>query len=242
MTQNFLFIDIDGPLLPGRSHLFPDNREFLTAFNNGIKPPELFVETPPNFDDWGVRVHNLLAKYGDAKVVIVTNWRRWVDISDLQDLFIEQGLQFEYADIASCARRGMSSERYHDIALHMESFIKEDARCLIIDDYNLQPLNLFYKLEDEEGERSEEDQYHGIKHDDTQVGIVKNDYGHDVRFKWLDVDYTNGLTYEQFKLGANFFKVDWDKLNFEEFGIPIKTEEEKRKEREEYDKALRLFL
>lgn len=242
--QNYLFIDIDGPLLPGKSHMFPENREFLHAFNNGVKPPELFVETPPNFDEWGVRAHNLLAKYGNAKVVIVTNWRIWCDIETLQDLFIEQGLYFEYADRPSCIKRGMSSERYNDIAAHMEEYIEEDARCLIIDDFDLQALNLFYKLEGEEGERSP-DEYHGPKHNDKQVGIVQNRSGtieHDIRFKWLDVDYNNGLTVEQFKLGADFFGVDWDQLNFEEFGVPIKTEEEKRKEREDFDRLYHALI
>jgi len=236
MTQNYLFVDIDGPLLPGRAHMFPDNRAFLQAFNDGVKPPELFVETPPNFDEWGVRAHNLLAKYGNAKVVIVTNWRVWVDLEDLKDLFSEQGLNFDYADPPQCSKRGMSSRRYDDIATHMEDFIQEDARCLIIDDYDLQALNLFFRLEGEHGDRNDEDRLHGPAHQDTQVGIVDNNHGCDVRFKWLDVDYANGLTYEQFKLGAKFFDIDWDQLNYQEFDVPIKTEEEKQREREKFDR------
>jgi len=242
MAQNYLFIDIDGPLLPGRAHMFPGNREFLNAFNKGVKPPELFETTPPKFDDWGVRAHNLLARYGNAKVVIVTNWRRWCSIEQLQSLFVEQGLEFEYADQTNCAIRGMSSERYHDIACHMEDYIEEDARCLIIDDYNLQALNLFYRLEGEEGERGNDIAWQGPTHDDMQIGIVQNrdnSVEHDIRFKWLDVDYRNGLTYEQFKIGAEFFGVDWDQLNYNEFGIPIKTEEEKRKECEDFDDDVR---
>lgn len=245
MTQNYLFIDIDGPLLPGRSHLFPKNREFLHAFNDGMRLPELMERHPPVFDPWGVRAHNLLAKYGDAKIVIVTNWRRWADIDDLKTLFHLQGLDFEYADPVSCAQRGFSSERYHDIASHMEDYIEEDARCLIIDDYNLQALNLFFRIEGEEGERSDQDAYHGPQHDDRQVGIVQtrdNSVEHDIRFKWLDVDYYNGITYEQFKLGAEFFGVDWDQLNFAEFGIPIKTEAEKQKEREDFDRLYRALI
>jgi hypothetical protein len=249
MTQNYLFIDIDGPLLPGRLHLFPGNREFLHAFNDGVKPPELFEQTPVKFDEWGVRAHNLLAKYGNAKVVIVTNWRRWCSIEQLQDLFAEQGLEFEYADQPNCAVRGMSSERYHDIACHMEDYIEEDARCLIIDDYNLQALNLFYRLEGEEGDRSDSDDWgtawRGPKHDDMQVGIVQNREGsveHDIRFKWLNVDFNNGLTVEQFKMGADFFGIDWDQLNYHEFGIPIKTEEEKQKEREDFDRLYHALI
>jgi len=240
--QNYIFIDIDGPLLPGRSHLIAQNREFLHQFNDGVGAEELFEKYPPVFDPWAVRAHNLLAKHGSAKIVIVTNWRRWADIDQLINMFAEQGLDFSYADRPSCIRRGMSSERYHDIASHMEDEINEDARVLVIDDYNLQALNHFYRLEGEEGER---DGYYGIDHNDEQVGIVQNQdnaIAHDIRFKWLDVDYTEGLTYKQFKLGADFLGVDWDQLNFEEFGIPIKTEEEKRKEREAMDKYLGAFI
>lgn len=245
MTQNYLFIDIDGPLLPGRSHLFPENREFLKAFNDGMKLTELMEKHPPVFDSWGVRAHNLLAKYGNAKIVIVTNWRRWADIEEIKTLFKQQGLEFEYADRVSCAQRGFSSDRYHDIACHMEDYIEEDARCLIIDDYDLQALNLFYKLEGEEGERNGQDSYHGPVHNDSQVGIVQNrdnSVEHNIRFKWLNVDFNNGLTVEQFKIGAEFFGVDWDQLNYHEFGIPIKTEEEKRKEREDFDRLYRALI
>lgn len=241
MTQNYLFIDIDGPLLPGKSHLFPGNRDFLTAFNDGVKVPELFEKHQVTFDPWGVRAHNLLAKYGDAKVVIVTNWRRWCDIETLQQLFEDQGLEFSYADNPSCMKRGLSSERYHDIACHMESYIEEDANCLIIDDDNLQPLNAFYHLVNEGSERSEQDQYYGPDHKDEDICIVQNrdnDVKYDIKCKWLDVDYKNGLTYEQFKLGAEFFNVDWDQLAFEEFGVPIKTKEEKEEEKRKYQEAL----
>lgn len=223
--------------------MFPENRAFLDAFMDRKRGVDLFANTPPSFDEWGIRAHNLLAKYGNAKVVVVTNWRNWMDLEDIQDLFSEQGLDFEYADPPQCVRRGMSSERYHDLATHMEDYINEDARCLIIDDYDLQALNLFYEIEGED-DRSEVDAYYGPKHDDDQVGIVQNldgDVEHDIRFKWLNVDYHDGLTYQQFKLGADFFDIDWDQLNYHEFGVPIKTQEEKRQEREEYDRLLRMF-
>lgn len=242
MTQNYLFIDIDGPLLPGRSHLFPQNREFLNAFNDGMKLTELLEKHPPVFDPWGVRAHNLLAKYGDAKIVIVTNWRRWATIEELQKLFKAQGLEFEYADQPNCALRGFSSERYHDIALHMEEFINEDARCLIIDDFDLKALNMFYMLE---GETEPRDYHNAPAHTDDQIGIVQNRDGtveHDIRFKWLDVDYRNGLTYEQFKLGAEFFNVDFDQLNFQEFGVPIKTAEQKAKEAADFEKYYQALI
>ena len=232
MTQNFIFIDIDGPLLPGRAHLDRQNRKFLDAFHGGMKLTELLEKHPPVFDPWAVRAHNLLAKYSNARIVIVTNWRRWATIEELQRLFDSQGLVFEYAERASCMKRGLSSERVHDIACHIEECLPDDSRALIIDDADLRWLNSFMPLEGEH-ETDEAVDYGVPQHYDEQVGYVE---GKNIRWKWLEVDYNNGLTYEQFKLGADFLGVDWDQLNYQEFGVPILSPEEKAKRREETDR------
>jgi hypothetical protein len=233
MTQNFIFIDIDGPLLPGRAHLDRDNRAFLDAFNGGMKLTELLEKHPPVFDPWAVRAHNLLAKYSDARIVIVTNWRRWATIEELQRLFDSQGLVFEYADPVSCMKRGLSSERVHDIAVHIQDYLPDDSRALIIDDAELHWLNSFMPLENPDPDAPTYSYYDFPEHDDRQVGYVENK---NIRWKWLKVDYRNGLTYEQFKLGGDFLEIDWDQLNFAEFGMPILTPEEKEHRRKETDR------
>jgi len=216
MTQNFLFIDIDGPLLPGKAHLFPQNRAFFKAFNDGLNLTELLDTHKIMFDPWAVRAHNLIAKYGDAKIVIVTNWRRWAKIEEIQRLFSEQGLEFNYADPVSCVKRGFSSERVHDVADHVVDYLPENSRALVIDDdHGLKSLFDWFTPENES--------------DLNKDRLEKN-----IDFKLLSVDYQNGLSYDQFIEGMDFFEADMDQMKFHEFGIPIKTEEEKQKEREDF--------
>ena len=146
MTQNYIFVDIDGPLLPTKSHMFLQNQTFVEAFGSGLDMTECLKTHPPQFDPWCVRAHNLLAKYGEAKIVIVSNWRRWATIPQLQELFAAQGLEFEYADPVSCGKRGLTSERVHDISYHMSEELPGDSRVLILDDDSLQWLNKFHPL------------------------------------------------------------------------------------------------
>ena len=239
MTQNFIFIDIDGPLLPGRAHLDRGNRAFFDAFNSGMRMDELLENHPPVFDPWAVRAHNLLAQYGQAKIVIVTNWRRWASIEQLQRLFEMQGLEFDYADRASCIRRGLSSERVHDVSCHIQDYLPDDSRALIIDDGDLDWLNSFMPLENLDPDADTYGYYDFPAHDDRQVGRVEDK---NIRWKWLKVDYRNGLTYEQFKLGGDFLEIDWDQLNFAEFGIPILTQEEKDRQRADTDRLWSAFI
>ena len=157
------------------------------------------------FDPWAVEAHNELAVKGKAKVVIVSNWRRWCSIEDLQDLFKRQGLDFDYADKPSCMKRGLSSNRAQDVSCHIQDYLPDGARALVIDDdEGLAWLNAFMPLE-EDDISDEKDHYGNIKHDDRQVGLVEDK---DIKWKWLDVDYHNGLTFNQLKIGAEFFGFD----------------------------------
>lgn len=234
MIQNFLMLDIDGPLLPGKFSTFKENYEYIKAFKKGMKAEELFEKHPPRFDPWCIRAHDLLLRHGNAKVVMVTNWRRWASIDQITSILKSQGLDMVLADRPECIRRGLSSERVHDVACHLEDYLPNNSRALIIDDANLLWLNEFFPLEND-NLRIDKNQYNFLDHDDRQVGYIKNK---NIRWKWLDVDYVNGLSYEQFKLGMDFFEVNWEEYGLNEFGIKIKTEEEKKKEREDLDLLL----
>lgn len=209
MTQNYLFLDIDGPLLPTKSHMFPQNQAFVEAFQSGISMAENIITNPPMFDPWCVRAHNLLAQYGNAKIVIVSNWRIWATNDELKKLFAAQGLEFEYADPVGCMKRGISSERVHDVSYHMSEEIPDDSRVLILDDDNLEWLNNFHPLEDvAEGEE------HGVygfpTHYDQQVGYIEDK---SIRWKWLDISLQDGITYQQFGIAADFFEIDRNTMN-----------------------------
>ncbi len=186
--QNYMFIDIDGPLLPGKMHLFKQNKEFLAEFS-GSDADEHIDRFPPLFDPYAVAVHNWLAKEGNAKIVLVTNWRMWFTIEKLQEILANQGLVFDYADRPSCIKRGLSSARLHDVSTHIEDYLPKDSRALVIDDdHGLLTLNEWFADDH--------------KSDSNQERLRKN-----IEFKLLDVDYTNGLTHKQVMDGAKFFGI-----------------------------------
>jgi hypothetical protein len=200
MKQNYIFLDIDGPLLPGRSVVFPNFLQFQRAFVDGQDITEILQSIPLTFDPWSVRVHNLLAELSDAKIVLATAWRQWCSTEQLQSLFLSQGLKFNYADPPGCITRGFSNNRLHDIAEHMREMIPEDSRVLIIDDADLASLNQFFPLESSETAYTNT-VYGYPDHNDDQVGVIPDKR---IRWKWLNVDYMNGLTYQQYKIGLEF--------------------------------------
>jgi hypothetical protein len=195
--QNYMFIDIDGPLLPGKMHLFKQNKTFLKEFGHGntIDVDALIEKFPPMFDPYAVAVHNWLAEAGNAKIVLVTNWRMWFSIEELMKIFADQGLVFDYADRPSCMKRGLSSTRLHDVSMHISDYLPENSRALVIDDASeLLTLNEWFNDDNE--------------CDSNQDRLKKN-----IEFKLLHVDYSNGLTHQQVMEGARFFGIpvsDWD--------------------------------
>ena len=223
MTKNFLFIDLDGPLIPTRSHLIPQNqkfhREFMKAFRaklSVMKYEKMLQEFPPIFDPWAVRAHNLLAGCGDAKVVLVTNWKDHVSLECLKTLFKKQGLEFEYADPPKCNKK--HEERWKNIALYMDKYIPENSRVLIVEDSDITGLYGHYILEDNEKTKTDsaEIQKNPIFHDDKQVGFGRIGSSGKIekskQWKWLKIDSNNGMTCGQLKIGAEFFGIDWHRM------------------------------
>lgn len=192
-----MFIDIDGPLLPGKMHLFRDNKVFMKEMQAaGDRDVDYLIKDfPPLFDPYAVAVHNWLANKGDAKIVLVTNWRLWFSTEQLMSIFADQGLVFQYADQPSCVKRGFSSTRLHDVACHIDTVLPENSRALVIDDApELLTLNEWFT-------------------DDYQSDGNKERLAKNIEFKLLSVDYNNGLTHKQVMEGANFFGIkvsDWD--------------------------------
>jgi hypothetical protein len=195
---NYIFVDFDGPLLPGKSHIFQKNREATAAFLRG-------ENTIPLFDPIAVRMHNLWAKYGNAKVVFSTSWARshrgtWQETEAyLKRIMDENGYTGEYADNCITPKR-ISSEHIHEIQEWCYDNLKEGDRFIAVDDANLSFL------------------------DNDQCSWKSQG-------KWIEVNYNDGLTWKNFKDGCAFLGVDNDELLFHEFGIKPKTEEEKAKDR-----------
>lgn len=195
---NFIFVDFDGPLLPGKLHLYDKNRKAVAEFLKGGSPI-------PYFDPIAVRMHNLWAKYGNAKVVFSTSWARtyrgpWEECEGyLKRIMIENGFEGEFADDCVTPKR-RSSEHIHEIQEWCYDNLKEGDKFIAVDDANLSFLA-----------------------DDHCKWKVQG--------KWIQVRYNDGITWQNFKDGCEFLGVDNEELLHKEFGIVPLTEEEKAEHR-----------
>ncbi len=197
---NYIFVDFDGPLLPGKMHLYDKNRKVVDDFLKGGNPI-------PYFDPIAVRMHNLWAKYGNAKVVFSTSWARtfrgtWQECEAyLKRIMTENGFEGEFFDEDLTTPKRMSSEHIHEITEWCYDNLKKGDKFIAVDDANLSFLD-------------------------------SEDCKWKTQGKWIEVKYNDGLTWKNFKDGCEFLGVNNDDLLFHEFGIVPKTEEERKRERE----------
>lgn len=185
----YIFVDFDGPMLPGKMHLFDQNRKTVASFMSGGSPI-------PYFDPVAMQMLNLWAKHGNAEVVFSTSWARVYRgdyrtmIPYLKQIMTENGYTGGFAEEILTPKR-LSSSHVHEINLWLDDNLKKDDVFIAIDDADLTYLNF-------------------------------KDQG-----KWLSVNYDDGLTWEHFKQGCTALKINNEQLLYLEYGIPIKTEEEK---------------
>lgn len=195
---NYIFVDFDGCLLPGKMHLFADNRKAVDEFLKGGSPI-------PRFDPVAVRMHNLWAKYGNAKIVFSTSWTRtfrgtWQECEAyLKRIMSENRFEGEYAEDCVTPKR-LSSEHIHEIQEWCYDNLKPEDRFIAVDDANLSFLA------------------------DEHCAYYKQG-------KWIKTDYNDGLTWKNFKDGCEWLGVNNETLLFEEFGIIPLTEAEKEAHR-----------
>lgn len=197
---NFIFVDFDGPLLPGKQHLFKENREAVEAFLKGNNPI-------PYFDPVAVRMHNLWAKYGNAKVVFSTSWARNFrgSLHDcekyLKQIMIENGYEGEFADACITPKR-ITSNHIHEIQEWCDDNLQSEDKFIAVDDADLSFLA------------------------NEQCSYVSQG-------KWIQVDYSNGLSWKNFKDGCAHLDIDNDVLMQAEFGIaPLSPEQKAQRQRD----------
>lgn len=131
---NYIFVDFDGPLLPGKMHLFDSNRKAVAAFTNG-------EDAIPVFDPVAVQMHNLWARHGNAKVVFSTSWARHVRSLQETEVYLKKvmrdnGYVGEFADRCLTPKR-RSSSHMHEISEWCHDHLKPEDRFIAVDDADL---------------------------------------------------------------------------------------------------------
>ena len=200
---NYIFVDFDGPLLPGKMHLFDANRKAVAAFMNGEDPI-------PTFDPMAMQMHNLWAKYGNAKVVFSTSWarhvRKWEETEAyLKKIMWNNGYVGEFAEHCITPKR-RSSNHADEILDWCDLYLKPEDRFIAVDDADLRLLNY-------------------------ELCTVKT------QGKWIECTYNDGLTWKNFKDGCEWLQVDSSSMMHIEYGIIPKSEEEIKRERELFERV-----
>lgn len=134
---NYIFVDFDGPLLPGKMHLFDSNRKAVGAFMAG-------EDAIPTFDPVAVQMHNLWAKHGNAKVVFSTSWarhvRKWEETEAyLKKVMRDNGYIGEFADNCLTPKR-RSSNHADEILDWCDMYLKPEDLFIAVDDADLSLL------------------------------------------------------------------------------------------------------
>lgn len=124
--MNVIFVDIDGPLLPRKMHMFHKNRKL------GINP-ETGVGYYPVFDEFSIRTFNLWAKYAEAKIVFSTHWAFSHTEEQLKEIMKLNGLGFDYHDVLFTPKK-MSSQRSHEITWWLKDNTSAGDKFIAVDD------------------------------------------------------------------------------------------------------------
>ena len=199
----YIFVDIDGPLLPGKMHLFPINQKITRAKLN---------EAEPMFDQFAVRCFNLWAKYADAKIVFSTNWATGLTYppdDHLKAIMFANGLDFTnryHEDLLTPKR--FTSQRGTEIWGWLCDTAKDGASFIAVDD-------------DQE-----------CRHIKSYLEHAENNELPKVNGEWIEVDFTNGMSWDNFYDGCEALDINMDDINEGEFGIKPLTAEEKAKREE----------
>lgn len=135
---NYIFVDFDGPLLPGKAHIFQRNREALAAFMRG-------EDAMPIFDPIAVQMHNLWARHGNAKIVFSTSWARSYR-GTLQDCesYLKRIMRYNgydggFAEACLTPKR-LSSGHIHEIGEWLYDNLKPGDKFIAVDDADLSAI------------------------------------------------------------------------------------------------------
>ena len=154
----------------------------------------------PKFDEFAVRAFNLWAKYGEAKIVFSTAWAHNWSTEQLKEIMLLNGLGFDYHDVVHTPKK-MTSARSHEIVwwLH-DNATAEDKFIAVDDDTSCQDIPSLLESE-------------------HRPCATKG--------RWINVDYDNGVSWDNFLDGCDALDINIDDIYENEFGIKPLTQKQK---------------
>jgi len=227
MSNKVIFLDIDGPLMPGRQWF--DSRNSNMRKNLGdvwwkkINELEEFDELI-TFDPIAVNFFNLWQRMSGADIVVASNWSHWISKERLIKIFDRNNLDaFLHEDWRT--ERKLTSGRVHEIGMWMSDH-PEYTGIIVDDDADLCRYTKWFN--DPEYQKENREKY-GPSY-------------WEIRTKLVAVEYTNGLTLQNFKDGCAGLEITQDAVMQKVFGIEPLTEEQKKQAEEDLELLVRCCI
>lgn len=211
-TNKVIFLDIDGPLMPGRQWFDSKNSNMRKNLGDvwwkKINELEEFDELI-TFDPVAVNFFNLWQRMSGADIVVASNWARWISKERLLKIFDRNGLDAKLHEDWRTPRK-FTSNRIHDIGCWMTDN-PEYTGIIVDDDHDLCRNEKWFN----------DPEYQKEEH--TKEG---HDYWQN-KLKLIPVEYTNGITLQNFKDGCTGLEITQEAVMQRVFGIEPLTEEQK---------------
>ena len=223
-----IFVDIDGPLMPGKQWFDSKNSNMRKQLGDvwwkKINELEEFDELI-TFDPIAVNFFNLWARMSDAEFVMATNWARWISEERLRAIFDRNGFDVKRIHEDWRTMRRFTSNRIHEIGDWMVDH-PEYTGIIVDDDGDLKRYKKWFN----DPEYQEE-------------VLTKDDHDYwQERAKLVAVDYTNGLTLDDFHFGCEGLGIKTEDVMHKVFGIVPLTEEEKKQREEDLELLVRCCI
>ena len=235
--MNVVFLDIDGPLLPGRAHWLGSNTTMVTAARKKTETPWFFdweLKKTVRFDPIAVHFFNAWVGFSDARIVISSNWTGHTSKEQLRDLFNLNGLvgEFYEGDSWETTKHFRRQHRAGEINEWLLDH-PDVTNFLIVDD---DPT--VKDLEKDQSQHKKRIAYCKKKNMDTddRPYVFKDLIGH-----VIEVSFDDGITLAQFQQGLDILKIDIEDILETWYGVKKLTPAEKAQKEREYREALQLL-
>lgn len=182
MTKNIIFVDIDGPLLPPRFWLTPNNSAVMKEAGSFSQLRSNFeLRKRIQFDPVAVWMFNTWSKYSDAQCVISSNWDVFNTPDQLIEIFELNGLKLKYHKDIFTPKK-MTSYRCNEVMWWIEKHQKNVDNYLVVDDdWSVNPKSLS-ALGDDFSELARH-----VVFADFENGLFEKDFEHGCKILNIDL-------------------------------------------------------